>query len=393
MSLNFTALLKELEGMGEHIAQQRQARERLLPIAHRSLARAASHDPDLLRAKIQAAGDRWPGAVPGVEAIDAPFEPGTLPPYHTVIGADGSQIYPDRHASALYYLINIGGIRISYGSDAPPSVYSRPSLAFTPEQLHLQGGGQVDNTIVNARRDVAELRELARLAADSVDGPSLALLDNGLLLWLLLQLGGQVYGEAEELLDQYLSELDRLQESGTALAGYVDRPASGNVLALLHLSQLALDRIDDAHLRDNPFQALTDRDLFGWLPTGCRSARFVNASPVNQEFKAAGHQMEFFYLNVGDPGGVVRVEVPGWVAERPQLLMFTHAAILAQCKSTPGFPYALARAHELAVVTQPERESLTQILNRELLQQGILPQPSTKSLTKRWIGSKRRHQI
>lgn len=393
MSLDFTALLPELEDMGEHIARQRDARERLLPVAQRTLQRAASIDPDLMHAKILAAGDRWPGALPGPESIADHFAPSTLPASYSVIGADGSQVYPDRHAEALFYLVNIGGIRVTYGSDAPPSVFSRPTLAFTPEQLHLQGGGQVDNTIVNARRDVAEMSELARLASAKGEAPTLALLDNGLLLWLLLQLGGQTYGEAETLLGEYLSQLDHLRESGAALAGYVDRPSSGNVLALLHLSQLPVDRIDEAHLRDNPFRALADRDLFGWLPIGHRSARFVNASPVNQQFKAAGHQIEFFYLNVGAVGGIVRVEVPAWAAERPDLLAIIHAGILAQGKSTSGFPYVLARAHELAVVTQPERDTLLQILNRELLRQGIRPRPSTKSVTKRWIGSKRRHRI
>jgi hypothetical protein len=393
MSLDFNSLLPALEGMGEHLAQQRYAKERLLPIAQRILKRAASLDPDLLCAKIEAAGERWPGAVPGQEPIDASFAPGPMPPLYDVIGADGSQVYPDRHASALYYLINIGGIHISYGSDAPPLVYSRPMLGFTPEQLHLQGGGMVDNAIVNARRDVAEMSELARLASESAEGPTLALLDNGLLLWLLLQLGGPVTAEAEALLGDYLSQLDILRESGAALAGYVDRPSSGNVLALLHLSQLNLDRMDDAHLRDNPFRSLTDRDLFGWLPAGHRSARFVNSSPLNRQFKAAGHQVEFFYVNVGGAGGIVRVEVPVWVSEGRQLLAITHAGILAQCRSVAGFPYALARAHELAVVTQPERDTLTQILNRELLCQGIIPRPSTKALTKRWIGNKRRHRI
>jgi hypothetical protein len=393
MSLDLTSILAEIERLGDRVAQQSDARARLIPIALQALQAAAAMDPELLQGKIRAAGTRWPGALPTEDALDANFGPASLPEKYHVIGADGSQVYPDRHASALYYLINIGAIRVYYGSESPPAVFSRPTLGHEPEELRTIDGRRVDASIINARRDVAELAELARLAGDLETGPILALMDNGLLLWFLLQLGGAASAEADRLLDDYLSRLDEIKESGAALAGYIDRPASANVLALLYLSKLPQERIDETELRENPFRPLSDREIFSWLPPGHRSARFVNASPVNQRFQMAGHQIQFFYLNLGESAGIVRVEIPSWVAQAPYLLELAHAGILAQCEALAGFPYVLARAHELAIVTQPERETLDRMLDDELMRRGIRPQASRKALAKRWLGGVRRHRL
>lgn len=375
------------------MAQQTNERARLIPLALRALESAAAMDPGRLHAKILAAGDRWPGALPTEDPLDESFGPGSLPEKYHVLGADGSQVYPDRLASALFYLINIGAIHIPYGTKSPPSTFSRPSLGYAPEQLRTAAGWPVDASIINARRDVAELRELTRLAGETTGSPTLALMDNGLLLWFLLQLGGVASSEADRLRDDYLSHLEGIKESGAALAGYIDRPASANVLALLHLSKIPGHRIDDDRLREDPFRPLIDREIFSWLPEGHRSARFVNASPVNQQFQAAGHQVQFFYLNLGDPAGIVRVEIPSWVSEAPELLGLAHAGILTQCEALEGYPYALARAHELAVVAQPEREALGRMLNQVLMRRGILPRPSRKALAKRWLGGVRRHRL
>ena len=51
-----------------------------------------------------------PEQVPLDEPIMAAYDPTPLPPTATVVATDGSQIYPRRHVTPHYYLINIGTI-------------------------------------------------------------------------------------------------------------------------------------------------------------------------------------------------------------------------------------------------------------------------------------------
>jgi hypothetical protein len=55
----------------------------------------------------------WRGAEPLGERLDERHTPGVPPEPAILIAADGSQIYPDRHGIALYYLLNVGRRRDS----------------------------------------------------------------------------------------------------------------------------------------------------------------------------------------------------------------------------------------------------------------------------------------
>src|SRR6185436_193403 len=182
----------------------------------------------------------------------------------------------------------------------------------------------------------AELGELARLALERKGEPTVALVDNGLILWLALQLPDRHKRQVETVLADYLAHLNALQISGAAVAGFVGRPRNVNVLALLHLSQLPRDQINDDALRANRYRGLTDLLLFErLLEPGERSALFINNSPVNQrDFANHGHQIYFYYLNVGrvDAPEIARVEVPEWVVKDQAKLDLVHAAIVEQCR-------------------------------------------------------------
>jgi len=90
---------------------------------------------------------------------------------------------------------------------------------------------------------------------------------------------------------------------------------------------------------------------------------------------------------------IARVEVPAWIAEDETRLGRVHAAILDQCPATGGFPYVLVRAHELAVITQQDRDQLEGMIQRRLLESNIAGQISQKATTKRWTRSRRRHRL
>lgn len=390
MSLKIPQLIPQLEDMAQAAVKQAAEFKRLLPQAEQALDTCAAQDIQDLVEKINRAGSSWRGASPTTEAANAVIPPPPASDEFATIGADGSQILADRHGLALYYLINTGSIAIRHGSGEAPLTASHPQLFFEEQDLYPGGEALIGSELVAAKRDVAEMAELARLAEEQRGPAIIALLDNGLLLWIAAQKGDHPPAQIEPITNEYLQSMQRIRTSGAALAGYIDRPRSASVIRLLHLAGMPLEAINHDSLRAHPFQRLTDRMLFSTrLPAGHRSARFGIVSSLNQDFTHAGHGIQFFYLNTGFEDQIARVELPDWVAENQALLDLVHAGIIEECRIT-GMPYVLVRAHELAVVTQPDRQALERALNVFLLEQGLHAEVSQKERAKRWTGSVRR---
>jgi hypothetical protein len=394
MSLDLQQLLPQVNALGDSLSQQLERMDQTIPTLLQRLEEVSNADPDLLQQKIHRAGENWPGAIPTQEPIRTSYPVPNLPETYTVISADGSQIHPDRHAAARFYLINIGSIRIRYGTGEVPTTATDSSLFYQEQDLYDEQGAEIGAAIINGRRDVSELGALVREAESCVDEPSISLLDNGLLLWLAAQAGGTPSRHVNRLLKDYIDHLSLLRKRNTAIAGFIDRPRHSNVIALLHLDSLVLNEITEEVLRNTPYLGFSDRALFNRvLEPGYRSALFIQNSRLNRDFREKGHEVYFFYLHPGGQNQVVRVEVPHWVASSSTLLNLVHAAIVEQCKLTGGYPYALVRAHELAVVNAADRQVLESMIHNALLQHKRIPQHSLKSETKRWTGKRRRYRI
>ena len=59
-----------------------------------------------------------------------------------------------------------------------------------------------------------------------------------------------------------------------------------------------------------------------------------------------------------------------------------------------GYPYVLARAHELALISTDERRDLEEMVTAALRRQGLDPRPSEKAWQKELTGgAKRRHHL
>jgi hypothetical protein len=393
MALELNKLTKEVEALGESLAQRLAELAERLPAARAALDAVGLADDGLRRKIAIARQHRWAGAIPTDEPVNAAFGLPAGPNRYTVIAADGSQIYPDRHGVALYYLVNVGSIVFRCGLPLAPSTASQPRVFYQDADLFEDEGGLKPKVKIDAERDRAELAELARLAqVEAAQAPTVALLDNGLLLYLSLQVDDQAL--IREMLDRYLDQLDRLRASGAVVAGVVDRPRAASVVRLLHLSSLAPDQVTDQALRSlGPFERLTDGALFDYLRPGQRSALFVHASPANEIYYAPrGHNLYFFYLNTGRLGkdALLRVEVPEWVAQTPARLDLVHMALVEQSRVSDGFPYVLMRAHELAVVSQPERRAFDEMVIGALVRQELRPAISNKAQGKAWTGAGRR---
>jgi hypothetical protein len=193
-------------------------------------------------------------------------------------------------------------------------------------------------------------------------------------LWTTTLEESRLTGEFRKSLDTYLEILHKLCELHSATAGYVDKPGADLVVRLMEVAR-ATDH-DLADMRNyRPFRGVTDVMLYGdVLQPGDRSAVFAIQSRSAGSYKGE-LALHFFYLNVGRPEHpyLSRVEIPGWVAESPDLLDSLHAVLVSQCKMIGGrgYPYILHRAHETAVVSYEDKEQVTQMIVRELLKHGV----------------------
>ena len=245
--------------------------------------------------------------------------------------------------------------------------------------------------MVNARRDVGELTRIADLAlAESATMPTVALMDGLLALWV--QTAAIPEAEQDRVQRDYLRQLDRLREAQLPIGAFLSRPRSTNLTQLAYLA--TFDDPDKAlssvmNDRGPAFKGLRDTTVLAtWLQPGQRSALFEVAPAWNTTYRDRGHSIHFFYVNVGTATQpeIARIEVPVWIAQDQAAVGLLHAAIVEQCKVSPGYPYVLARAHEIAVVTNAERAEFEKMIATQLTRQGLEAQPSEKAQQKTSVG-------
>jgi len=321
-------------------------------------------------------------AIPAEERLDAVHPLPELPDRFTVVAADGSQIQPDRHGAALYYVINIGSLTYRHGSGKAPEAASHATLAYSEEDLY-ENGMPVAGNLLDVRRDLAELRRLADVCETESDRPVVALVDGPIVLWVLKDLPG---GARQAKVTAYLEQLDRIRRSGGIVGGYISRPGYNEVNRLLHVAHVTSGETKGGDL-PNVLERLADRAVFASLPGGARSALFVSSREINQEqYASRGHEVHFFYLNLAEDGQrpvIARMEIPAWVAGTQSSLDTIHAAVVAQGRITGDYPYALARADELAYMGSRERAALEDMMMSSLLRAGVRADQSPKAHYKR----------
>lgn len=380
MTLEFEKVVPQVERMGRALAARNITLSERGEIAWQMFQSLG--DLDAIGARIQLARDRdagFRGAAPLHEPVNRAYPRPDPPPLATILAADGSQVYPNTHGAALYYLTNVGVFVYHHGLDELPEQLTEPVLCYTDALLHDERGQVISNAAVNARRTVHELQVLARETWNrrGLGRPLLAISDGPLLFWV-----GKDVPDGRKLQDDYLAAMVHLHDAHTALQqtsghsastiGYVDRPTSAFVVSLVYLMSLNPDEVRAAALETNgPLEGLIDQWLmFRLLRPGERSALFVQQSPQNKRYRDRGESYEivFFYLNVGQPHAyhLARVEMPAWVAKDPARVDEVHALLMAQCEMMWRYPYALTRADELAVVRSIERTQLDELIEIEL---------------------------
>ena len=406
MTLEYERLGPELQQMAIAAARLRAAQAERASQLRDVLARRASDweaiEAGLARAQAAHGADpkyfRAARPLGRDEPLDRPIPAPSPPPRATLIATDGSQILPDRHASFLYYLINIGAIIYYHGEPTTPNVVSLPSIFYpTIEDDLTDDAPGFDKSEVTIARDRREIETLAALALSEQGSASrtLAILDQRLLYWPFV-------GEREKTEDAvfaWTAAMTQIYETGALLAGYIDRPGKASVVTLL---QTLLDdptvNLRELGRRPGPGE-LTDADLYATLlGPGQRSPVFVDVSRANDRFAEEHPLIEvcFFYLNPGarsqGPGpseepsslapgsyplapnlarAIARVDIPRWVAEDPAAVAFVHGLIYDQCKLMGDYPYVLARADELAVVGRHDEMNLNMMIDGLMQRLGV----------------------
>jgi hypothetical protein len=398
--LELNRLTGQVAEMAEALAGQR-ANQRERTARARQHLELYAQVTDELRAKLEIArrvDESWRGADPLGDRLDQRVQTAQQDQPATLVASDGSQIYPDTHAIALYYLTNVGAIVLRQGSGEAPLTATAPILRMAVDDpQEEQDHDRVDADEVNLRRDLREaeaLAELARREREDLGGDMerlvVALADGPLLPWLPQRL---LDVEQRKRVQRFTAPLDDLRASYAVPLGYVDRPRSANVLRLLHLAQLPLEAISKEGLRQRgPYDGLSDAVLFQDLLPGQHTGLFAATSEINENFDAAGHRICFCYMNVAtEPGeqnaSMARIETPQWIARDPQRLEAALAAVWSDCRLL-HYPYLLARAHELALVSRQERDALEQMLRTEMMRRGLRFDESPKANTKRFVGGR-----
>jgi len=370
MSLDFLQVSQQVKQLGVKAIQHQHDLKTRLVEAHELLEERAT-EIESLQHKVQEVvlnnDQTLRCALPVQEALNSHYPLPPLPEQVTLIAADGSQIFADRHAEVEYCLVNTGAIWMRYGSAEAPITSIRSQLIYA-EQLE----GMSDDRL-SLQRDLAERKRLLELAEQAI-APVITLTDGPLELWTTTLEEGRVAGEFKRSLDIYLEVLRKLREIDVTTAGYVDKPGADLVIRLLEVTKAEAG--DLAELRKyHPFNGVTDIELYrNLLPPGERSAIFGIQSRSSKPYQG-DVRLHFFYLNVGreEHPYLVRVEVPAWVAEDSAMLDNLHAVLVNQCQmiGARAYPYLLHRAHETALVNLEDKEQVTQMIVQELRKRGL----------------------
>lgn len=316
-----------------------------------------------------------------------------IPAQATILAIDGSQIVPDRHAAYVYYLINIGAIIFHHGQAEPPVEFRRPDLRFPrPDEFDNFRFG--DNASVSVERDLSEVHTLAELTRihHHHNRPTLAVMDQRLLYVPIGDLGP---GFKRQTMERWQEGLNKIRDAGGWVVGFVDRPGKSAVIATL---RSFVDGFNPQAPDDlGHWDGLVDAELFSrLLAPGDRSAVFVDLSPTNHRFARPGrpNEMCFFYLNTGreNAANIARVDLPRWVAEDKESVRKIHALLLDQCRIVGQYPYVLARADEIAVVSRQDQADLEFRIARQLQERDLSFSETAKQQMKGIVrGGKIRH--
>lgn len=397
MSLDLTALSRQVRQMSGTLADDARAlATRIAEVQARYLASAGDEGGWARAVDLSRETASWLFARP-VEPFDTCRDLPVRPESYALVATDGSQIELDRHGMADCYLINVGQVFLRYGQGARAKLSSQPALYYREEDLYLSDGARriaIEGNYLSARRDVEEGEALAVLAEQFLDGavPALAMQDGTLVRWALA--GAERFVQ-DHFLGRYLAYLERMRQMGLPVISYISRPRAPELIGTVRLMfcpdvDLAAGKgakcseCSDVRAGRPPScqvcQGLVDADLLAeQLSDGQRGPLCISMSRVNIE-RYGPHLIHFFYMRIGRE--LARIELPAWVAVDPAQVDLIQALVYDQCDKGEGYPVALARAHEQAIVRSADRRAFLRMLEGSLMRAELPTENSRKRESK-----------
>jgi hypothetical protein len=385
---------KQVRQMSTTLSSQvSETAERTADVIERYLGQAGEEEQWKQAVNLSHETATWVFALP-VEPFDTVHALPPAPETYMLVASDGSQVDIDRHGIARCYLINTGRVYLRYGEQPAARLTSLPMLAYQEQDLYLSDGAKripIEGNYLSVQRDVAELLAVTELADEFLgnagDVPVLALQDGTLVRWTLAAAEPFVQ---RHFLDRYLEGLEHLRERGVPVASYISRPRATELIGtvrLMYCPDVKLEQKQGARCNVcSDVQAgrppscgichgLVDADVLAdRLRDGQRGPLFVSMSRINvAAYKE--HLIHFFYMRVGRE--LARVEIPHWVAQDSAQVDLLHSLIYDQCMRGQGYPVALARAHEQAIIRSADRRTFQRKVEGSLLRADL---PATASL-------------
>lgn len=311
---------------------------------------------------------------------------------YTVYAVDGSQIYPDRHQGVSCFLINIGTVSLSYGTNSVPITFATEPRIFLGDEYEQLEAISVD--AVNMIREELELKTVADLCPQTTD-PFLVLLDSPLTFWFLDTKEPQL---RTTFLPRYLDSLWQLYSKKIMHAGYISMPRSRDLVAIL---RAAIERDDltqrgvtheiiqaiaasSVEYKEKLTNKLVDSTIVRWITKPYqRTTLFKSTAAICASYPPPLVPY-FYYLNVGSE--IVRIEIPAWIAQDEPSVDLISRICLDQAIKGHGYPVALAEGHEMAVVKNHDREFFYHLLTKLGITYKKRFALSQKSLKKRGLG-------
>jgi len=297
---------------------------------------------------------------------------------YQVLAVDGSQVYPDRHEGTPCSMINVGTVVLRYSVPGPSvQLATEPTVFVGDEDAQLH---ESPHELVNCRRQEFEFAagvKHAKIMQQHNDASSIFLFDGSIIFWHLEAKEKEV---KQHFLISYLDYLHQLYEQKMLLAGYISLTKSKEIVNLVRIAITELaDELQLQQLVTPTLQTAVERmcdaqivHLF--LEPYTRTGIFKNHSSITKLYPAHLHP-HFFYLHVGNE--IVRIELPAWIAQQPELVTLVASMIMDQAAKGGGYPVALAESHEQAVVKGPDRElfyHLVRKVGQPYAQRGALSQ-------------------
>jgi hypothetical protein len=318
-----------------------------------------------------------------------------------VVAVDGSQIGFDQHITPKVAIIQTGYNIVIRNTALKNSIAYQGTFPrfYTPRDLTQfsdEDSGIISSTPIHYMRWKHEIKTtkciLAKLSGDNSeceectnkrdcpltfqpldnDMEIITILDGTLILSFLMPMIRKKFREAYI---ENLEDLIRLCEKNNVIvAGFIVNSNAREISKSLW-SMITNQEIDDRELPTDTFLFNEHLERFGE-----RTPFFLSHRRILKEYKTHGERIGFFYVRI-DSQMPTRIETPSFVYDWGKLEVLWRS-ITAECALGRGYPYTLARAHELAVIKGEDRNRFYRILNQVLITHGGHIRVSSKNRRK-----------